>query len=197
MGSSSPAHQSSRSASSVSLVSQAELSLSRSWAIIARFLPPIAKPPSELSYLTYVRVGSFRTLQSTVWGLLLMTYSCALYQARVLTVHDTDLRNLCRCVEGLPEVHTLNKKLPNALQASYDFCDTTDNPYFVDCKAHGRSGCRKHPLYTMNISQGMYSVTQLPNSGCGTRSGAQSGNECLAYQLPDKHITTKRSKNGK
>ncbi|KAL1523586.1 hypothetical protein AB1Y20_018522 [Prymnesium parvum] len=108
-------------------------------------------------------------------------------EARVLTVDADDLRSLCRCVGGLPELLELNARLPSALRSSYDFCDTTDNPYFVECKGAGRSGCRKHPTYTMNISQGIQTVRALPTEGCGQGVGG-----CQAYELPDRHITRKR-----
>ena len=41
---------------------------------------------------------------------------------------------------------------------SFHYCDTSDNPYFVECKAAHRQGCRKHPTYLMNVSRG----TQRP-----------------------------------
>ena len=58
-------------------------------------------------------------------------------------------------------------------------CDTTDNPYFVSCKKAGRSGCRKHPTYTMNVSRGFQQPAAVPSSGCA------SSPSCQQYALPE------------
>ena len=80
-------------------------------------------------------------------------------------------------------MHALAKRLPRLLSNDFHYCDTTDNPYFVECKAQRREGCRKHKTYLMNVSRGQQAPTSLPSSGCGAGKG------CLAYTLPESHIT--------
>ena len=55
--------------------------------------------------------------------------------ARVLRLDVSDLARLCRCLADAPELQPLNRKLQGALSQPYHYCDTTDNPYFVACKA--------------------------------------------------------------
>ena len=108
---------------------------------------------------------------------------------RVLSIEHADVRRLCRCLAGTDpswKLDDLNRKLAAALAAPFHYCDTTDNPYFVECKSHGRQGCRKHPTYLMNVSRGVQRVAPLPTSGCGA---AADGKGCLAWALPDSHIT--------
>lgn len=103
--------------------------------------------------------------------------------ASVLTIDADEMSNLCRCVADLPEVHELNTKLPQALAMPYSYCDTSDNPYFVECRGQRRSGCRKHPVYLMNVSRSQQRPPQVPASACGRGFG------CGQVELPTSHIT--------
>ena len=115
-----------------------------------------------------------------------ITASPTAQAADVLSLDSADLGRLCRCASGLSDEATaLAKKLPSLLSHSYDFCETTDNEYFVACKKTGRAGCRKHEKYIMNVTKGMEVPPPLPTSGCG---GAASG--CLAYQVPSEQTHT-------
>jgi hypothetical protein len=107
--------------------------------------------------------------------------------SRVLQIDVSDLSLLCRCVADLPAVHQLNQKLPAALGLPYHYCDTTDNPYFVDCKAAGRQGCRKHPFYLMNVSRGMQRPPAIPSRGCGVQAAAGEP-RCAEMELPREYI---------
>jgi len=90
---------------------------------------------------------------------------------------------LCRCLGGLTqEVRDLAQKLPRVLTNDFHYCDTTDNPYFVECKKHRRQGCRKHPKYLMNVSRGMQGPPALPTGEC-------LPSQCQAYTLPKNHIS--------
>ena len=71
---------------------------------------------------------------------------------------------------------------PRILAHEFHYCDTTDNPYFVECKRHRRQGCRKHKQYLMNVSRGVQTVPALPTAECTPAA-------CLAYTLPKSHIT--------
>ena len=106
--------------------------------------------------------------------------------ARVVSIDAASLGRLCRCLEGLPEVHELAGRLPKLLSNDFHYCDTTDNPYFVECKRHRRQGCRKHKTYLMNVSRGVQRPPPVPTSGCGGDGLAQT---CLAYEIPKKHIS--------
>jgi hypothetical protein len=101
--------------------------------------------------------------------------------ARLLRIDASDLGRLCRCLHGLPEVHDLARQLPRLLSSDFHYCDTTDNPYFVECKRHRRQGCRKHKTYLMNVSRGMQAPPAMPTADCSS--------SCLAYALPKSHIT--------
>jgi len=108
---------------------------------------------------------------------------------RVLQLHVSDMRRLCRCAAGLPAAAlALNAPLQRALGSSYHYCDTTDNPYFVECRAHGRQGCRKHRTYLMNVSRGLQQPPLLPADKCGG-GGAPDMRACGRYHLPDEHIS--------
>ena len=78
----------------------------------------------------------------------------------------------------------LAKRLPRVLSNDFHYCDTTDNPYFVECKKHRRQGCRKHKQYLMNVSRGVQAppALQTPATEC-------SAAMCQAYELPKSHIT--------
>eukprot|EP00965_Chrysotila_dentata_P252625 6210792-Pleurochrysis_carterae.AAC.3 len=106
-----------------------------------------------------------------------------LREARVLQLDVADLSRLCRCVADLPKVHALNGRLQHALSTSFHYCDTTDNPYFVQCKSEGRAGCRKHPVHLMNVSRGNQMPPIVPKEGCSVGEG------CGRLELPTNHIT--------
>eukprot|EP00962_Isochrysis_galbana_P004554 scaffold1242_cov123-Isochrysis_galbana.AAC.7 len=108
-------------------------------------------------------------------------------RSRVLQVDVSDLSRLCRCVADLPAVHQLNQKLPAALGLPYHYCDTTDNPYFVGCKAAGRQGCRKHPVYLMNVSRGTQRPPSIPSRRCGDQAAAGES-RCGEIELPGEYI---------
>jgi len=108
--------------------------------------------------------------------------------ARVLQLDVTDLERLCACIADLPEVHKLSRALPAALSMPYHFCDTTDNPYFVQCKAEGHQGCRKHPVYLMNVSRGTQRPPPVPYRRCGREVGAGEP-RCAALELPIGYIS--------
>ena len=73
------------------------------------------------------------------------------------------------------------------LSNSFHYCDTTDNPYFVACKALRREGCRKHKQYLMNVSRGVQTPPSIPTVDCeGVGTEAQ---RCARYTLPEQHIT--------
>ncbi len=111
--------------------------------------------------------------------------------SRILEVDASDLSNLCRCLAGAPTLHALGRKLPRLLASDYHYCDTTDNPYFVECKSHGRPGCRKHPVYLMNVSRGWQAPPAVPLDDCGPNAanGATGTARCPAYEIPQRHIT--------
>ena len=102
---------------------------------------------------------------------------------QVLQVRASDLRKLCRCAADAPPLHALDSRLGAALSMAYHYCDTTDNPYFVGCKALRRQGCRKHPVYLMNVSRGMQRPARVPHEGCA------AGRGCGEYHFPAGHIT--------
>lgn len=99
----------------------------------------------------------------------------------LLRIDAAALGQLCRCLGGLPELHGLAKRLPRLLSNDFHYCDTTDNPYFVECKKHRRQGCRKHKTYLMNVSRGVQGPPALPTT-CAPGM-------CQAYTLPGNHIT--------
>ena len=68
------------------------------------------------------------------------------------------------------------------LSMSFHYCDTSDNPYFVECKAAHRQGCRKHPTYLMNVSRGTQRPARVPTD-------CARGRACGAYDYPRDHIT--------
>lgn len=104
--------------------------------------------------------------------------------ARVLEIDAEALGTLCRCTRGMsPELVSMSRRLPSLLESDFHYCDTTDNPYFVECKKHGRQGCRKHRTYLMNVSKGMSTPPVVPSEGCGAGKG------CAPYWLPTSHIT--------
>ena len=111
--------------------------------------------------------------------------------AKVVSIDSSDMAKLCRCLVGLPEVHGLAERLPRILSHTYHYCDTTDNPYFVDCKKHGRQGCRKHKVYLMNVSRGLQAPPAIPLSGCGNDNAEMHGTNrgCLPYSVPQSHIS--------
>ena len=101
--------------------------------------------------------------------------------AALLRIDASALGKLCRCLGGLDEVHDLAKRLPRLLSNDFHYCDTTDNPYFVECKKHSRQGCRKHKQYLMNVSRGIQSPPAL--------TAITDCNSCQAYTLPKNHIS--------
>ena len=109
-------------------------------------------------------------------------------RSRVLELDVGELSLLCRCVADAPELHDLSRKLSSVLASSFHYCDTTDNPYFVECRAHGRQGCRKHRTYLMNVSRGLQQPPLLPADKCGG-GGAPDMRACGRYHLPDEHIS--------
>lgn len=119
---------------------------------------------------------SFRGVVSAVEG------SAAASAAPLLRIDASSLGLICRCLGGLPRVHELAQRLPRILAHEFHYCDTTDNPYFVECKKHGRPGCRKHKQYLMNVSRGVQTVPALPTGECRPEA-------CPAYTLPRSHIT--------
>ena len=101
----------------------------------------------------------------------------------LLRIDASAMGRLCRCLGGLTqEVRDLAQKLPRVLTNDFHYCDTTDNPYFVECKKHRRQGCRKHPKYLMNVSRGMQGPPALPTGEC-------LPSQCQAYTLPKNHIS--------
>ena len=132
------------------------------------------------SQLTIASGSTFEQAVKTIRG------SQSAQAAPVLSIDAADLGQLCRCLGGLPEVHELSSRLPRLLAFSYDHCDTTDNPYFVECKKHGREGCRKHKTYLMNVSRGVQRPPPLPTSCEGD---GQAQRSCLAYHIPKEHIS--------
>jgi len=115
----------------------------------------------------------------------------AMAEARVIQLHVSDMRKLCRCTAGLPkEALELAPKLTAALGSGYHYCDTTDNPFFVDCKQgitkERGQGCRKHPVYLMNVSRGMQQALGAEAKQCGA---AHPQRTCAKYVLPDEHIS--------
>ena len=106
--------------------------------------------------------------------------SAAGESATLLRIDASSVAKLCRCLGGLGDAeHSLAKRLPRVLSNDFHYCDTTDNPYFVDCKKAGRAGCRKHKQYLMNVSRGVQGPPAL-GSDC---------TQCSAYTLPKSHIT--------
>ena len=100
------------------------------------------------------------------------------------------MRKLCRCSAGLPaDAVELAPKLKVALGSGYHYCDTTDNPFFVECKQgttkERGQGCRKHPVYLMNVSRGTQQAPAAESQQCG--SAHPQG--CAKYVLPDEHIS--------
>ena len=83
----------------------------------------------------------------------------------------------------------LNNRLPRVLASGYHYCDTTDNPFFVECKQgitkERGQGCRKHPVYLMNVSRGMQQLPAVPADKCGAETHAG----CGKYELPEEHIS--------
>jgi len=144
--------------------------------------PAAAATPSPRTAVAIAPGATFAEAVQAVRG------SASAEAAAVLTLDVADLGRLCRCLAGLPEVHTLAGKLPRLLSHSYHYCDTTDNPYFVECKKHGRQGCRKHKTYLMNVSRGMQSPPALPTSSCGGAL-AEGQRQCQAYYVPKQHIS--------
>ena len=99
----------------------------------------------------------------------------------MLKIDASVLGKLCRCLGGLSEVHDLAARLPRLLSNDFHYCDTTDNPYFVECKKHARQGCRKHKQYLMNVSRGIQGPPAL--------RAVSDCDSCQAYKLPESHIT--------
>ena len=115
----------------------------------------------------------------------------AMTEARIIQLHVTDMRKLCRCTAGLPkEALELALKLKAALGSGYHYCDTTDNPFFVECKQGATKergqGCRKHPMYLMNVSRGTQPAMGAEAQQCGA---AHPQRTCAKYVLPDEHIS--------
>ena len=103
--------------------------------------------------------------------------------AAVLQLDASSLGRLCRCLAGMqPPVLELSRALPRLLSNDFHYCDTTDNPYFVECKKHRRQGCRKHKTYLMNVSRGIQAPPPLPTNDCAAP-------RCKAYEVPKQHIS--------
>ena len=106
--------------------------------------------------------------------------------ATVISLDASDMNRMCRSGVGLSTgAVELAERLPSLLSHSYDFCETTDNEYFVACKKTGRAGCRKHATFIMNVTKGYQAPpplqTKLPAPG--------AGRVCLPYQVPTKQTS--------
>ena len=113
-----------------------------------------------------------------------MEESASAREAAVLQVDVASLGRMCRCLAGMPTaVLELSKSLPRLLSNDFHYCDTTDNPYFVECKRHRRQGCRKHRTYLMNVSRGIQAPPPLPTRDC------EAAPRCKAYEVPKQHIS--------